>query len=129
MSILLLSKSANSHSTPLIAHLHRRFASTLPLQLAHLQLRRSFDSARSGTGSLVRVFGHSELRPNRSQFSAKYSVSSGGGGFGGIDGGSGGGGGGGGGSQESGDVKPAAVAAEAADASADVIILDVGVRT
>ncbi|XP_042010152.1 copper-transporting ATPase PAA1, chloroplastic-like [Salvia splendens] len=121
MSILLLSKSRNPHSTPLVAHLHRRFSSTLPVQLAHLQLRRCDDSsARSAV-----------LHPNRSQFSARYSASSasGGGGFGG---GGGGGGGGGDGSPESGDAKPGAVAAGAADGAAlssDVIILDVGGMT
>ncbi|XP_057803991.1 copper-transporting ATPase PAA1, chloroplastic isoform X2 [Salvia miltiorrhiza] len=130
MSILLLSKSRNSHSTPLIAHLHRRFSSTLPIQLAHLQLRRCVESAQSGPGYLLRV---SDLRPNRSQLSARYSVSSasGGGGFGGIDGGSGGGGGGDG-SPGSGDAKPGVVAAGAADGAAlssDVIILDVGGMT
>ncbi|KAL1534336.1 Polyamine N-acetyltransferase 1 [Salvia divinorum] len=129
MSILLLSKSRNSHSTtPLIAHLHRRFSSTLPVQLAHLQLRRCADSsARSAVLA-------SQLRPNRSQFCARYSASSasGGGGGGGFGGGGGGGGGGGDGSPESGDVKPGAVAAGAGDGAAlssDVIILDVGGMT
>ncbi|KAL1564651.1 P-type Cu(2+) transporter [Salvia divinorum] len=112
ISILLLSKSRNSHSSPLIAHLHRRFSSTLPLQLAHLQLRRF------GPGSLARV---SELRPDRSQFCARYSVlsASGGGGFGGA---------GGDGSPESSDFKPGAVA-DGAALSSDVIILDVGGMT
>ncbi|KAH6831686.1 P-type ATP-ase 1 [Perilla frutescens var. hirtella] len=130
MSILLLSKSFNSHSTPLIAHLHRRFSSTLPAQLAHLQLRRCVDSARS-----VRVLAPLKLCPNRLQFSTRYSAStaSGGGGFGGIDGGAGSGGGGrGDGSAGSGDVKPRAVTPGSADASAlssDVILLDVGGMT
>ncbi|XP_042061598.1 copper-transporting ATPase PAA1, chloroplastic-like [Salvia splendens] len=129
VSILLLSKSRNYHSSPLIAHLHRRFSSTLPLQLAHLHLRRCVDSARLGPGSFVRV---SELRPDRSQFCARYSVlsASGGEGFGGVDGGAGGGGGDG--PPGSGDVKPGAVAPGAADGAAlssDVIILDVGGMT
>ncbi|KAI3445732.1 hypothetical protein Pfo_002397 [Paulownia fortunei] len=134
MSILSHSKSLNSHSTPLIAHLHRRFSTTRPSQLAHLQLTRCVELSRFGPGSLVRGLVSLDLRRNRLQFAARSAASfaSGGGGFGGIDGGAGGGGGGGDGAAEGGDGKPSAVAPGAADAAAlssDVIILDVGGMT
>ncbi|KAL3814412.1 hypothetical protein ACJIZ3_015680 [Penstemon smallii] len=131
MSILSLSKSINSHSTPLIAHLQRRFSTTRPSQLAHLQLSQCIELSRSVQSSLVR--GPSDLRRSRILFVANYAASStsGGGGFGGIYG-NGGGGGGGDGAAEGGDTKPGAVATGAADAASlgsDVIILDVSGMT
>ncbi|KAK6156817.1 hypothetical protein DH2020_011065 [Rehmannia glutinosa] len=133
MSILSISKSLNSHSTPLIAHLHRRFSTARPCQLALLNLSRCVESSKFGPGSLVRGLVSLDMHRNRLQFAARSaaSFSAGGGGFGGIDGGAGGGGGGDG-AAEGGDSKPSAVAPGAADASAlssDVIILDVGGMT
>ncbi|PIN00183.1 Cation transport ATPase [Handroanthus impetiginosus] len=135
MSALSISKSLNSYSTPLIAHLQRRFSTARSSQLvAHLQLSRRVVLSRFGPGSLARGLGSADLHRNQLQFTARYAASlASGGGIGGIDGGAGGGGGGGGdGGPEGGDAKPSAVAPGAADASAlgsDVIILDVGGMT
>ncbi|KAK4476895.1 hypothetical protein RD792_016059 [Penstemon davidsonii] len=133
MSILSLSKSINSHSTPLIAHLQRRFSTTRPSQLAHLQLSQCIELSRSVQSSLVRGRGPLDLRRSRLLFVANYAAlsASGGGGLGGIYG-NGGGGGGGDGAAEGGDAKPRAVATGAADAASlgsDVIILDVSGMT
>ncbi|KAL8060989.1 hypothetical protein ABFS82_02G059800 [Erythranthe guttata] len=131
MSIAALSRSLNSHSTPIIAHLHRRFSTTLPSQIALLQLSRRVELRRFGPGHLVRGHDSVDLRRNRLQFSVR-SASSGGGGFDGIDGGAGGGGGGGDGAAEGGDAKASAVTSGAAGASplsSEVIILDVGGMT
>ncbi|KAG8368677.1 hypothetical protein BUALT_Bualt15G0070600 [Buddleja alternifolia] len=134
MSILAISKSLNSNSTPLIAQLHRRFSTIRSSQLAHLQLSRCSELVRFGHNYLVRGVGSTvDRRREGLQFAASYAAqfASGGGGFGGIDGNAGGGGGGDG-AADGGDAKPGAVAAGATDAAAlssDVIILDVGGMT
>ncbi|GER30059.1 copper-transporting atpase paa1 [Striga asiatica] len=131
MSILSLSKSLNSHSTPIIVQL-RRLSTARPSQLAYLSLTRGAQSSRLGPRPLARGLFSPDFPRSRLQFAARAaaSYSAGGGGFGGIDGG--GSGGGGDGAGEGGDARPSAVAPGSADASAQssgVIILDVGGMT
>ncbi|KAL2476898.1 copper-transporting ATPase PAA1 [Forsythia ovata] len=128
---LYLSKSSISHSTPLTCHSYRRFSTTRPGQLAHLQLRRC-EFGRICSGPLVPGLGTVDPRSTRFQCAASSapSFASGGGGSDRIDGN--GGGGDGDGAAEGGEGKSTAVAAGADDASAlssDVIVLHVGGMT